>query len=873
VASTRWTPRRRSILLIVGLAIVLLGVVLLATRPEPLPMIQAFGPGAVVHDGGVTLAPALPKPRRGDGQHALSGLVVDGAGAPVAGAHVIAEPEDIGGREPGAAGVDAGAVALVVAVSDETGAFQLEGLRAGRHRLRVEGPSLFTAEVRFVPVPSDDLRIVVARQVRIDGRVVDGGPVAGAVVEVVGDALGGRLAVTTASDGAFAFDALPEGTYQVWATRGDLAARAQRVPRLGGGPFGTVELRLEPATIVIGRVVDGDRRQGVVADVEIRPVPGGGADDEPARLARSAADGVFRIEGVPDGRWIADGWAPGWVAVGGVEFDAGRGVPEVELARGGIVEGTVVDGSGRPVAGAQVAAFATGADGQGLEASAGAEERAAARHAGRLTGLGDAACDGPRPGAECARSADPTFIARGELGVLVGPIPRLPPVGAPSLRYARIVDDPLTAPLGAPVNGRVGGPPLGAPPPLPVEPALAPTWTTGADGHFRVTGLTAATWTLSASAPALAEGRSRPLRVALGGLERGVTIVLGAGVVVVGTVTDEDGPVAGAAIELRSRGKGPALPRAETVTAPDGSYRLGPFSGEVTLRVSAYGHGDLERDLDLGAPGGATAPGERREDVVLAAADAELAGVVEDPSGLPARGARVAIRAGAASGRRTIAGDGGRFAIPYVPAGSHPLRVEHPDYPPLETEAATGAPARLRLAYGGGIEGLVLDHHTGAPLAGIAVAATGPGNDRRSVATGQRGELRLSPLAPGRWTVRIAIPGYLAVQRAVDVAAGDGPGAATVRDLRFELERGAFLGGTVRDRFGSRVPGVKVAVSRRGESEVAAETRTDADGVFRLRDVPTGELVIMATKDDLRGHGTANLRAGDEFLSLELEVR
>ena len=37
---------------------------------------------------------------------------------------------------------------------------------------------------------------------------------------------------------------------------------------------------------------------------------GGGADDEPPRLARSAADGVFRIEGVPDGRAFVDALAP-----------------------------------------------------------------------------------------------------------------------------------------------------------------------------------------------------------------------------------------------------------------------------------------------------------------------------------------------------------------------------------------------------------------------------------------------------------------------------------------------------------------------------------------------------------------------------------
>jgi hypothetical protein len=401
----------------------------------------------------------------------------------------------------------------------------------------------------------------------------------------------------------------------------------------------------------------------VAADIEIRPVPGGGADDEPARLGRSAPDGVFRIEGVPDGRWIADGWAPGWVAAGGVEFEAGRGVPEIELARGGIVEGIVVDGAGAPIRGAQIAAFATGPDGQGLEASADAQARTAGRHAGLAPDATPASPNAP------SRSADPLYVPRGELGVMLGPIPYPPLVGGSALRYARIVDGPGVS------RGVTVQPGL---PPLPVDPALAPTWVTGDDGRFRITGLPRAAWTVSARAPALAEGRSRPDKGGVGEVARDVRIVLGAGVIVAGTVTDGDGPVAGAILEIRARGKGPGLARLETVTDVDGSYRLGPLAGEVTLRVSAYGHGEVVRELDLGPPSGAV-PGERREDISLAEADAELEGVVEDPSGLPARGARLAILGGGGAGRRTIAGDGGRFSIPYLPAGKHVVRVEHPD--------------------------------------------------------------------------------------------------------------------------------------------------------------------------------------------------
>jgi len=82
-------------------------------------------------------------------------------------------------------------------------------------------------------------------------QVTDGGaPVAGATVAIDSDALFGTRALTTGADGRFAFDALPEGSYRLWAWRGDRAARAVRVPRLGRGPFADVTLALAPAAAV-----------------------------------------------------------------------------------------------------------------------------------------------------------------------------------------------------------------------------------------------------------------------------------------------------------------------------------------------------------------------------------------------------------------------------------------------------------------------------------------------------------------------------------------------------------------------------------------------------------------------------------------------
>ena len=336
-----------------------------------------------------------------------------------------------------------------------------------------------------------------ARGVEISGVVVDEGvPVANARVTIEGDGLAGRMETTTDAAGGFRFEALPEGSYRVWAHETDLVARAVRAPRFGDGPFSPVTLTLEPATIVVGRVVDRATGIGVAAAVSVEPAVVG--DDAP-RFARTSEDGVFRIEGVPRGRWLVDAWAPGWVSTGAIELEAGRVIPTIELAAGAIVEGRVVDGEGRPIAGASVIAVGEGR----LEASADVD----ADRLRRFSGFA------PAGGAieEPAATAEPRFVPRGELGVLVGPLPPIPRKGTAPARQAPIVA----------MKGTLGGPP----PPLAVDPAYAPVRTTGADGRFRLTGLEGASWRVVATAPGGERAESEPLVLEVGDVVTGVEIV------------------------------------------------------------------------------------------------------------------------------------------------------------------------------------------------------------------------------------------------------------------------------------------------------------------------------------------------------------
>jgi hypothetical protein len=866
--------RRLAALIAIGAAVAI-AVVAFAVGKRP-PASSSKAP--VGSQGGAAIrAPAGPQlPGAATTGVRLTGVVVDGAGLPVAGAEVSAELERgapdralapaprsgsgsaaASGSATASAGSAAGsgARAAVVTVAPPTGAdgrFVVDGLSPGRFRLRVTGTGLVPAEVRYVPVPSDEARIVVARQVAVEGTVTDGGkPVVNASVGLRGDAIGGTIEARTTATGAFEFKNLPEGRYQLYAWQEALAARTVRVARLGAGPFGPVELRLEAASIVVGRVIDRDEGTGLVAAIELRP----SGDDQAPRYVRSGDDGVFRIEGIPNGRWIADAFVPGYLSPGGIELTAGRGVAEIALTRGGAIEGRVLDGDGRPVDGAAVRALTAGQN--ATEVSAEVERDKLRRFSGRTA----APVPQSAPG---ALDADPQFVPRGELGVLVGPIPPIPPPGAQVAQMAIAVDPSLA----------------GEPPPLPVDPARASVWTTGADGVYRIRGFASSKVTVLATASGFAEARSRQVAIDAGQVIARVDIVLTPGTLIAGKVTDQhNAPVVGAQVSATSVGAGAQDAAGVTLNAftdDEGEYKLGPLTGTVALHATAYGHGDARRKVEL-PPVRGTAPAERREDLVLVVADAVITGILEDVTGAPVGGAHIDVVGGAGDGRHAVVAADGTFSIDLLPAGPLRLHIEHSAYPPYDADAVAGSVnqprVRLRVPLGGGVEGALLDAASGAPIASVTLTAAGPGNSLAEASTDKAGRWKLGPLRPGRWKINLKLPGYLAQVREIDVPVARVPGGTSVHDVRIDLPRGSLLGGTVRDARGQRVAAAHVVATPATGAGPTCEGSTDGQGEFRIHDCPTGDLAVIASKASVRGATRTTVRPGDEILSLALELR
>jgi hypothetical protein len=591
-------------------------------------------------------------------------------------------------------------------------------------------------------------------------------------------------------------------------------------------------------------VIDRDEGTGLVAAIELRP----SGDDQAPRYVRSGDDGVFRIEGVPTGRWIAEAYAPGYLTPGGIELEAGHGIPEISLIRGGAITGRVVDGDGHPVAGATVRSLTAGQS--PTELSADVDRDQLRRFSGRTA----APVPTTAPG---VLDADPQFLARGELGVMVGAIPPIPPPGAHVAQTAIAVDPSLA----------------GEPPALPADPARASIWTTGADGVYRIRGLGASKVAVLAAAPGFAEARSRVIGVEPGQLITGVDLVLNPGTILIGKVTDQHGaPVIGAQVTA-TPGAAPGA-MLDAFTDDAGEYRLGPVTGSVELRATAYGHGEARRALELAAVRGATAA-ERREDLVLAVADAVFAGILEDATGVPVAGAHLDVVGGASDGRHAVVAADGTFSIDLLPAGPLRLHAEHPAYPPEDFDVVAGpanqAHARLRLALGGGVEGAVLDAASSAPIPSIALTASGPGNALAEATSDKLGRWKLGPLRPGRWRIAARQPGYVAQVKELDVPVAREPGAMSVHDILIDLARGALIGGTVRDARGQRVAAAHVVAAAAVGS--SCEGDSDGRGEFRLHDCPAGDLAIAASKADARGQVRATVRPGDEILSLALELR
>jgi protocatechuate 3,4-dioxygenase beta subunit len=284
---------------------------------------------------------------------AIRGIVEDGTGGPIEGAWVSASA----GTWP-AIGVRKSAG--WPARSDAEGSFEI-WVAAGQAQLWAEADG-YAAGARAVAAPSDGIVLRLHPEAVIEGQVVrgdDGTPVSDALVTASASREGGRA--YTDETGRFRIDRLAPERYTITAETDDAHGRLPGSVVLWMGETEEITVRLHPAALVVGRVID---------DANGEPCPFGAVSlvDDANDLGGSGEidgdDGRVRIRGVRPGRYRVMLVCPGKVApetppelvIGDVHVPA----QTWSMTSGVSLGGVIVDDAGSLIAEATVTAVPTG---------------------------------------------------------------------------------------------------------------------------------------------------------------------------------------------------------------------------------------------------------------------------------------------------------------------------------------------------------------------------------------------------------------------------------------------------------------------------------------------------------------------------------
>lgn len=270
----------------------------------------------------------------------LRGRVLDPSGAPLPGARVrvgswSGTPLDV--------------------VSDETGAFTAGPLTPGDAELVAAHPRGLSCGPLPLDVPlgadPEPLEVWLAPDPALSGRVLGAGaPLAGARVRLTPHpgTPGEARELRTTGEGAFHLAALPAGRWRVEAEAPGFApSELELEPALLGSEGLTVTL--EPAAALRGRVRTAEGAPAAGARVTLE-------GEGPRAAARTDPSGAFELSGLRPGGFVLTAHLRG----AGPAFAAGELAPgeqaalELWLAAPHTLAGEVVDGAGRPLAGAVV---------------------------------------------------------------------------------------------------------------------------------------------------------------------------------------------------------------------------------------------------------------------------------------------------------------------------------------------------------------------------------------------------------------------------------------------------------------------------------------------------------------------------------------
>jgi len=242
------------------------------------------GPSPGTRAAGGKAAPGDPASAAGT---AIRGVVVDGAGSPIAGAEVAASCE--------------GAPAPFRAASGADGSFLLGGLDPGAvFLLGARAPGFAPGVTGGVRPGSGEVRLTLLPPIRLSGRVRSPGGAAraGARVRVLllypglAKPLGG-MEVNADEEGRYAFAGLPAVPGEAEASlQGSSSGPRRYDPPAGGGGEVPLDIVLDAGSAVAGRVLSEDGRPLEGVEVSARD------PDGRARRSLTRDDGTFEVPGL-----------------------------------------------------------------------------------------------------------------------------------------------------------------------------------------------------------------------------------------------------------------------------------------------------------------------------------------------------------------------------------------------------------------------------------------------------------------------------------------------------------------------------------------------------------------------------------------------
>jgi len=616
--------------------------------------------------------------------------------------------------------------------------------------------------------------------------------------------------------------------------------------------------------------------RGVLEGVEVR-TDEGPFQGESELVARRVDESVFQLGGLPPTRsWTIEATSPRFARarLADLGVEAGQ-VERVELAllRGATLSGTVLDASGAPCAGAEVAARPR-TDTElpvPIDLEPGAKTSSDAQGRFVLVGV--------QPGPTRLRVRSPGHL---QFELDLGDLPDGHERSGISVRLdrGRVIAGRVLWPDGQPAEGAELR--LAQPRTFFGEvsmPQVVGELVTGPDGSFELGGLLEGACDLAVTAihpddrpdPASALSRLRARRAPRWTARlpevqpgsRGLEVVLTRGGGLAGVAVDDRGrPVRSFSVSAMPRGDGilgashlrPVRGRFQSAA---GEFALeGLADGEWEVTVSATSHADsTARRIEI--PGGGT------ERFVLARA-ASLEGTVRDPRGEPLASAQVRIDQSDGKGLELEAGAGGVFKAAELAPGRVTLRAQAEGH-------ASSTPLELQLLAGQKREGLVLALRAGASIRGVIhpgqevragrrVELSGP--THRATTSDSDASFAFEGLEPGEYQVALAAVSSggeerqdwllsLARRSQVDVTLAVGEEAQVVLGTPSPDEvrvRGRVL------RKGEPVAGATVTVAERTQpGELSGGAKTDADGRYALTLERPGAWIFRVSRDTFGG--------------------